>query len=182
MVVTIPVCPGLRPDKRVPQSIYDQGIPQQNVVTVQAGFPYSQLTRENNSIDRRSLIKNICIARNACLDFMSKSLLSCDVAAMNDADEMHLCKDSLTLAHLFLNNNPEYAAVGLYDGRIDQNDPDHIMLGCWVMHRRFFALNLKFDFTWPGCECLDMCQKIKAAGLRACYLDMEKRLENLKCL
>jgi hypothetical protein len=177
MIITIPTCPGLAPDHRVLQSLYDQDMLPHEIITVTRGLPYSEVKG-----DRQKMIENICISRNECLRVMKDSLINCDVAAMNDADEMHLLKDNLARGEAFLINNPEYGAAGLYDGRKDENDPDHIMLGCWVIHRRLFQHSLEFSFTWPGCECLEMCKKIRAAGLRVCYLDMEKRLENLKCL
>ena len=177
MIITIPLAPGLAPDPRVLRSLYDQDVLPHEIVTVERGLPYAEVKG-----DRQKMIANICLSRNECLNVMAESLGESDCACMNDADERHLLKDSLARGEAFLVNNLEYGAVGLYDGRRDENDPDHIMLGCWLFHRRFFALGLQFSFTWPGCECLDMCAKIRAVGLRVCYLDMEKRLENLKCL
>ena len=177
MIVTIPLAPGLDPRDEVLDSLFAQGILPGDIKLISAGLPYEEVKG-----DRQKMIENICISRNECLRVMKDSLINCDVAAMNDADEKHLKVDSLNRAHAFLNDYSEYGAVGLYDGRKDANDPDHIMLGCWIMHRRLLALGLQFSFTWPGCECLDMCKKIRSLGLRACYLDMEKRLENLKCL
>ena len=176
MIVTIPLAPGLAPDPRVLQSLYDQDIMPHDIIDVERGFPYNYVKD-----DRRIMIENICLSRNECLKIMQESLDFCDCAAINDADERHLFKDNLARGQSLLMNNPEFGAVGLYDGRRDEKDADHIMLGCWIMHRRLLNHNLEFSFAWPGCECLDMCRKIRAVGLRVCYLDMEKRLENLKC-
>ena len=182
MVVIIPTCPGLVPDERVLQSLYDQDITDKEIIEAQAGTPYDKLRvdRAGNK-ERMALIDNICLSRNKALSMMHAYFQDINVpcACMNDADEKHLFADNLVRAESFLINNPEYAAVGLRDGRIT-GDADHIMLGSWIFHRRFFGLNLEFAHEPGCCECLDMCAKIRKVGMRVCYLDGIKRLENLK--
>jgi hypothetical protein len=179
MLIFIPTAPGLAVNPCVKMSLYDQCIQPNDIVTVESGLPY-----EDVKGDQKKRIDNIVMSRNACLKAMKayfESTPDALVAAMNDADEMHLVPYNLTCAELYLYHNPKNVAVALCDGRFD-NVEGHIMLGCWIIHRKFFDLNLQFEYSGNSgeCECLDMCRKIRAAGMEVSYLDNVKRLENLK--
>jgi hypothetical protein len=162
MIITIPVSPDMSPIKNIFAVIeYTEGVSQHVCSAGVAG-------RDLAGIDR---IRNICEARNACLEKISTH----DFGVMNDADCYHLHADNLRVMRDRLNSDPDLVCVALLK-QGEGGDPNHIACGCMMFSKSFFDLGIQFEAVENECECKTFTKKIKAAGKKIEYVDTKIRI------
>ncbi len=97
--------------------------------------------------------------------------------AMQDSDIRHLRETNFEEMIAFLDGNPAWGGVGLYQGAAGKSinlEPKHVRLSCFILRNELWRL-LRFDEKSKRCLCNYVAETIRTAGFRFGFLDADNR-------